>query len=295
MATEEGRESGQWLAFTAPAKLNLFLHVVGRRIDGYHELQTLFQLLDWGDRVLVRMREDGEIRRVEGASGVPVEADLAVRAALSLKAETGVRQGVDLRVEKRIPMGGGLGGGSSDAATVLRVLDRLWQTRLPVDRLAEIGLALGADVPVFVRGRSAFAGGVGEDLTPVDLGERHYAVVDPGAHVGTAAVFQAADLTRDSPRITIPLLASEETWRNDLEPVVRRALPAVGEAIQWLSAFGPARLTGSGGCCFVECASGRIAEAVAAGCPRPWRAWVARGVDRSPLLAELDLAFGAVD
>jgi 4-diphosphocytidyl-2-C-methyl-D-erythritol kinase len=295
VATEEVLASGQWLSFTAPAKLNLFLHVVGRRIDGYHELQTLFQLLDWGDRILVRMRADGEIRRIEGALGVPAENDLAVRAARILKAETGARHGVDLRIQKRIPMGGGLGGGSSDAATVLRVIDRLWKTHLPVDRLAEIGLALGADVPVFVRGRSAVAGGVGEELTSVDLGERHYAVLDPGVQVGTAAVFQAPDLTRDSPRLTIPLLPDEQSWRNDLEPVVRRGFPAVGEAIRWLSAFGAARVTGSGACCFVECASETVAEAVVARCPRPWRAWVARGVDRSPLLAELDLAFGSVD
>lgn len=295
MTTEDDLTGGQWLSFTAPAKLNLFLNVVGRRRDGYHELQTLFQLLDWGDRVLVRPREDGQIKRVAGALGVTADEDLAVRAAVRLKAETGTRLGVELRVEKRIPMGGGLGGGSSDAATVLRALDRLWQTHLPVGRLAEIGLALGADVPVFVRGRSAFAGGIGEDLTPVDLGERHYVVVDPGVHIGTAEVFQAADLTRDSPRITIPLLPAEQTWRNDLERVVRRGFPSVGEAIEWLSMFGAARLTGSGACCFVECASAQAAGAVVENCPRPWRAWVARGVDRSPMLAELDRAFGAVD
>lgn len=281
-----------WRNFSAPAKLNLFLHVTGRRADGYHELETVFQLLDWGDRVAVRVRPDGEVRRVAGPPGVPSAEDLAVRAALRLKAETGQTLGADLLVDKRVPMGGGLGGGSSDAATVLLALDRLWQTDLGVDRLGAIGLTLGADVPVFVRGRSAFARGIGEVLTPIELGERHYVVLDPGIPVNTAAVFQAPDLTRDSPPMTIPLLPDAPLRRNDLEQVVRRLHPTVAAAIGWLSEFGEARLTGSGGCCFVECESALAAESIVVRCPDPWRAWAVRGVDRSPVLDEVDRSAG---
>lgn len=284
-------EASGWRVFTAPAKLNLFLHVTGRRPDGYHTLETVFQLLDWGDRVAIRARDDGEIVRVAGPRGVAADDDLAVRAARRLKRETGARQGAEIRIEKRIPMGGGLGGGSSDAATVLVVLDRLWQTGLGTDQLAELGLALGADVPVFVRGRSAFASGIGERLVPLILGERHYVVIDPGVAVATARVFQAPDLTRDSPPLTIPGLASGASLRNDLEPVVRRLHPAVGAAIDWLAAFGPARLTGSGGCGFVEVATAAAAAAVVTRCPRGWRAFAARGVDVSPLGDEIERAF----
>jgi 4-diphosphocytidyl-2-C-methyl-D-erythritol kinase len=287
-----GDEASGWRVFTAPAKLNLFLHVTGRRPDGYHTLETVFQLLDWGDRVAIRPRDDGEIVRRGGPPGVAADDDLAVRAARLLKRETGARRGAEIHLEKRIPMGGGLGGGSADAATVLVVLDRLWQTGLGTERLAELGLALGADVPVFVRGRSAFASGIGERLMPMSLGERHYVVIDPGVAVATARVFQAPDLTRDSRPLTIPGLPAGTPLRNDLEPVVRRLHPAVGAAIDWLSAFGPARLTGSGGCGFVEVASSAVAEAVVAQCPRGWRAVAARGVDVSPLGGELERAFG---
>lgn len=289
MAAEAGQD---WRVFTAPAKLNLFLHVTGRRPDGYHELQTVFQLLDWGDRVAVLPRPDGEIRRVDGPDGVPPELDLAVRAARLLKAESGTPLGADLRIDKVIPMGGGLGGGSSDAATVLVVLDRLWETRFGVERLAALGLSLGADVPVFVRGHTAFAAGIGEQLVPMGLGERHYVVLDPGVAVATGPVFQAPDLTRDSAPLTIPLLPEPAARRNDLERVVRRLHPAVDAAIGWLCRFGAARLTGSGGCCFVEVASASTGAEVAAACPAPWRAWVVRGVDRSPLLGEIARAFG---
>lgn len=292
MAAETAEREAGWRSFTAPAKLNLFLHVTGRRPDGYHELETFFQLLDWGDRVAIRLRSDGEIRRVSGAPGVPPEEDLAFRAARRLQRESGTPLGADLRIDKVVPMGGGLGGGSSDAATVLVALDRLWATALGVERLAGIGLSLGADVPVFVRGRTAFASGVGERLAPIGIGERHYVVVDPGVAVATGPVFQAPDLTRDSAPLTIPLLPPACDRRNDLEAVVRRLHPEVDGAIRWLSRFGAARLTGSGGCCFVEVASVAAAEAVVAGCPERWRAWSVRGVDRSPLLDEVDEAFG---
>lgn len=289
MAAEAGLD---WRVFTAPAKLNLFLHVTGRRPDGYHAIETVFQLLDWGDQVGVRRRNDGEIRRLEGPEGVSPEQDLAVRAARRLKAETGTPLGADLRIDKAIPMGGGLGGGSSDAATVLVVLDRLWGTRLGVERLAEIGLSLGADVPVFVRGHTAFAAGIGERLAPMSLGERHYVVLDPGVVVATGPVFQAPDLTRDSVPSTIPLLPEPEARRNDLEPVVRRLYPGVESALRWLSRFGAARLTGSGGGCFVEVASPAAGREVLAAFPAGWRGWVVRGVDRSPLLDEVERAFG---
>lgn len=289
MAAEADQE---WRVFTAPAKLNLFLHVTGRRSDGYHELETVFQLLDWGDRVAVRPRTDGEIRRIDGPDGIPEDQDLAMRAARLLKSESGTRLGVDLRIDKAIPIGGGLGGGSSDAATVLVVLDRLWETCLGVERLAALGLSLGADVPVFVRGHTAFAAGIGEQLVPMGLGERYYVVVDPRVAVATGPVFQASDLTRDSVPLTIPRLPEPAARRNDLERVVRRLHPAVDAAIRWLARFGDARLTGSGGCCFVEIASASTGAEVAARCPAPWRAWVARGVDRSPLFDEVERAFG---
>ncbi len=288
MASETAHPEARWQVFTAPAKLNLFLHVTGRRPDGYHTLETVFQLLDWGDRVAVRSREDGAIVRVDGPPGVPPEADLAVRAARLLKRDTGTAFGAEIRVDKRIPMGGGLGGGSSDAATVLVALDRLWGTDLGTERLADLGLGLGADVPVFVRGRTAFAGGIGERLTSLDLGERHYVILDAGIAVATGPVFQAPDLTRDSAPLKIPGLPARDARRNDLEAVVRRLHPEVDAAIRWLARFGEARLTGSGGCCFIEVASASVGDGIVARCPAPWRAWSVRGVDRSPLLAEVE-------
>src|SRR5689334_19670342 len=192
-----------WSEWPAPAKLNLFLHVVGRRADGYHLLQTVFQLLDWGDRVRLRPREDGRVVRVSGLAAIPPERDLAVRAAIELRRATGTELGADICVDKQIPIGGGLGGGSSDAATVLVALNEIWDTRLREDELAHIGLQLGADVPVFVHGHSAWAEGIGEQLTAIELAPRHYVVIDPRVHVPTADLFQAAELTRNSPPLTI--------------------------------------------------------------------------------------------
>ena len=197
-----------WTRWPAPAKLNLFLHIVGRRDDGYHLLQTVFQLLDWGDEVRLRVRDDGEIRRVDPLPGVPDDADLGVRAALALQRATGCRLGADIAIEKRVPIGGGLGGGSSDAATVLVALNALWGTGLDDDALADIAHGLGADVPVFVRGTSAWAEGVGERLTPLALPERWFVVVDPGVSVPTRELFQVPELTRNSPQLTIPLFVS---------------------------------------------------------------------------------------
>lgn len=277
-----------WTHWPAPAKLNLFLHVVGRRADGYHELQTVFRLLDLSDRIAIRLRDDGDIVRIEGLDEVPAEHDLAVRAARAVQAASGTRQGADLAIRKQIPVGGGLGGGSSDAATVLRALDRLWGCGLGVDRLAELGLALGADVPLFVRGTSAWADGVGERLRPLELPPQVYLLVDPGVRVATGPVFQAPELTRNTPRTTIAGFLKGDTTRNDLEPVVCRRYPIVAAAIEWLEGFAPARLTGSGGCVFAALPDRTTAERLARSCPQPWRAIVVQSCDRSRLLDRLD-------
>jgi 4-diphosphocytidyl-2-C-methyl-D-erythritol kinase len=270
----------------APAKLNLFLHVTGRRSDGYHDLQTVFQLIDLADDIHIRIRPDGLIERLQGPEGVPAEADLVVRAARALQAASGTQLGASLSVTKRIPMGGGLGGGSSDAATVLVALNKMWNCGLNENDLAAIGVELGADVPVFVRGRSAWAEGRGEDLTPLDLPDRWFALVHPQVHVPTATVFQAPELTRNSPPITMGGFL-QSGGRNDFEPVVRTRYPEVAHALDWLGHFAPARLTGTGSCIFASCASLNEAQDIVTRVPAPWRALVARGINVSPLLALL--------
>lgn len=272
----------------APAKLNLCLHVVGRRADGYHELQTVFQLIDLCDLLAFEVDPSGAVLRVDDAAaapgalaGIPSDDDLVVRAARALQSASGTRLGVRIRVRKRIPMGGGLGGGSSDAATTLRVLDRLWGTDLGIDALAALGLGLGADVPVFVRGRSAVGEGVGERLTPVSLPPRWFLVIHPGVAVPTREVFQAPELRRDSPRLGLrELLAGP--GHNDCEPVVRARVPEVASALDWLAREAPARLTGTGSCIFAAFDSAAAAERVAGRVPDRWRAWVVRGLDESP-------------
>jgi 4-diphosphocytidyl-2-C-methyl-D-erythritol kinase len=278
---------GPW--FPAPAKLNLFLHITGRRADGYHELQSVFRLLDWGDRVRLQVREDGQVRRVgPSVPGVAEADDLAVRAAVLLKNHTNVAQGADITVEKRIPAGGGFGGGSSDAATVLVALNALWETGLDEDALAGLGLQLGADVPVFVRGCNAWAEGVGEQLTPLALPPAWYVIADPGVHVPTAALFASPDLTRDAPVAKIADFASGSLLGNAFEPVLRRREPAVEAVLIALDRIGRARLTGSGSGCFVEFATRAAAEQGLARLPKELRAWVAAGVERSPLLDVLE-------
>jgi 4-diphosphocytidyl-2-C-methyl-D-erythritol kinase len=266
----------------APAKLNLFLHVTGRRSDGYHELQTLFQLIDLCDTVGISLRPDGQIERVAGSAVVPAEADLAVRAARALQRATGARLGASLTVRKRIPIGGGLGGGSSDAATTLLALNELWGCRLPPTDLAALGLPLGADVPVFIQGSSAWAEGIGERLTPVTTPARWYVIVYPGVAVSTREVFQSPELTRNSPLITIRAFF-ESGGRNDCEPVVRERAPEVAEALDWLGRHAPARLTGTGSCAFTEHASAADAERVAARVPDRWLSFVAQGLNTSPV------------
>ncbi|QDA56713.1 4-(cytidine 5'-diphospho)-2-C-methyl-D-erythritol kinase [Thermomonas aquatica] len=274
-----------WSAWPAPAKLNLFLQIVGRRADGYHQLQTVFRLLDWGDSVFLRPRMDGVIARVgEGAAGVAEADDLLVRAAKILKNESKCVQGVDIGIEKRIPMGGGFGGGSSDAATVLVALNRLWGLGFDFERLAELGLRLGADVPVFVHGRNAWAEGVGERLTAIDLPSAWYLLASPGVHAATAGLFQAPDLTRNAAPAKIADFLSGTALGNAFEPVLRRREPAVEALFEALARIGTPRLTGSGSGCFVEFATRESAEAALAALPVGVNAWLARGADRSPLL-----------
>lgn len=266
----------------APAKLNLFLHVTGRCANGYHSLQSAFQLLDWGDRLTFRVRDDGLIVRTNEVAGVPQESDLAVRAARRLQAWAGVGLGVDITVGKVLPMGGGLGGGSSDAATTLLALNRLWEVNASRSRLRALALELGADVPFFVFGRNAFAQGVGELLTPLDLPPRWYVVISPEVAVPTAEIFAAPELTRNTKIIKIADFAMSAT-RNDLEPVARVRYPQIGDAIDWLGAFSPARMTGSGACVFSAVEGERAARAIARECPPQWRAWAVRGLDEHPL------------
>jgi 4-diphosphocytidyl-2-C-methyl-D-erythritol kinase len=281
-------EADGWSLWPAPAKLNLFLRLVGRHPDGYHLLQTVFQLLDWGDRVWLRPRSDGLIVRHAGAAGVEPQQDLAVRAAQALAAATGATAGADIRVDKQIPLGGGFGGGSSDAASVLVGLDQLWGTQLSRERLAAIGAGLGADVPVFVGGHSAWAEGIGERLTPLALPPRWFLLLDPGVAVSTAGLFQAPDLTRNAPPLTMADFDFDQTVGNAFELLLRQRAPAVDAALTALSRFGSARLTGTGSGCFVAFASRTAAEHAAAALGGAWRVWVARGVDRSPLLDRLD-------
>jgi 4-diphosphocytidyl-2-C-methyl-D-erythritol kinase len=274
--------------WSAPAKLNLMLHVIGRRADGYHELQTVFQLIDLCDSLEIVVREDGEISRTEGPPGVAAADDLTVRAAQALKAATRSTLGANISIKKRIPLGGGLGGGSSDAATTLVALNQLWNTGLDPAQIAAIGAKLGADVPIFVTGRSAWAEGIGERLTPSALpGPAWFLVIYPGVTVPTASVFQAPELTRNSPPTTMRGFL-ETGGRNDCEAVVRAQFPVVGEALDWLARHASARLTGTGSCVFAKFARAVDAERVAARVPDTWRAFVASGIDESPLLKELD-------
>jgi 4-diphosphocytidyl-2-C-methyl-D-erythritol kinase len=271
--------SGPW---PAPAKLNLLLHITGRRADGYHELQTLFQFLTFGDWLYFDLRMDGEVRLAGEPAGVPAAADLCVRAARLLKEATGSNAGVTIYNDKRLPSGGGLGGGSSDAATTLAVLNKLWKPGLSRDELAELGLSLGADVPVFVHGEAAWAEGVGEVLIPVTLPEPWFLVVNPLVSVSTANIFSDPGLTRDTPRTKIPDPLTG-VGKNDCEAVVRRRYPEVAAALDWLNAFAPARMTGTGGCVFAAFDSEAAASVVAGQVPASWSSFFARGVNLSPL------------
>jgi 4-diphosphocytidyl-2-C-methyl-D-erythritol kinase len=270
------------LTCPAPAKLNLFLHVVGRRADGYHLLQTLFRFIDLSDTLHFTLRKDGAVRRVSQLEGVPEEQDLCVRAARLLQQECGCGLGVDIGVEKRIPMGGGLGGGSSDAATTLLALNKLWNLGLTRDRLMALGLQLGADVPVFIFGENAFAEGVGERLQAYPLPEAWYVVLFPPVHVPTALVFSRPELTRDTISLKIRDLSTHRL-QNDLQPVVCRLYPEVESHLAWLGQFGPAMMTGSGACVFAGFGDEAAAQAVLQQLPEGMRGIVARGLQRHPL------------
>ena len=278
----------------APAKLNLFLHITGRRPDGYHTLQTVFQLLDWGDTLHFMRREDGLITRSTEIADVPPEHDLTVRAASLLKAHTGSAQGVDIEIEKRLPMGAGLGGGSSDAATTLLALNRLWKLDLPRLELQELALKLGADVPFFVFGKNAFAQGVGEALDVVQLPPRHFLVVTPRVHVPTAAIFSEKTLTRNSKALIITDFPAELScntdWpesfgRNDMQAVVVGKYAEVAQVLRWFENIAPARMSGSGASVFAAFRSKAEAETVQAKLPGEWNSAVAAGLDQHPLFA----------
>lgn len=271
------------LTLPAPAKLNLFLHITGRRPDGYHLLQTVFQFLEQADTLHFRSRPDGDIHLSPELPGVPAGSNLIVRAARLLQAHTGCTAGADILLEKRLPMGGGIGGGSSDAATALLGLNHLWALNLPLDELARLGLSLGADVPVFVRGQAAWAEGVGEDLTPVDIPEPWYLVLTPDAHVSTADVFRHPQLTRHTPAITVAAFLGgglARSVRNDCENIVRQLSPEVDAALNWLAQHGTARMTGTGACCFIACPDRATAEHLLATSPIP--GFVSRGCNQSP-------------
>lgn len=269
-------------SYPAPAKLNLFLHVIGRRQDGYHLLQSVFRFIDYGDGISFEVRKDGAISRKNIVAGVSPEQDLCVRAARLLQQETRCGMGADIFLDKRLPLGGGLGGGSSDAATTLIVLNRLWGLDLSREELQRLGLRLGADVPVFVFGENAFAEGVGEKLRAVVLPPAWYVVLVPPLNISTAEIFASPELTRD----TIPIRIADfsaERGHNDLEPVVCRKFPQVAEHLAWLEGFGDARMTGSGACVFAGFAAEEEARRVFAQKPETFKGFVARGLDRHPL------------
>jgi 4-diphosphocytidyl-2-C-methyl-D-erythritol kinase len=276
------------LSCPAPAKLNLFLHVIGRRADGYHLLQTLFRFIDLNDTLHFNLRDDGEIHRLTQIAAVPEAEDLCVRAAKLLQQATGCRFGVDIELEKVIPMGGGLGGGSSDAATTLLALNRLWQLNLPRERLMALGLTLGADVPVFIFGENAFAEGVGEKLQTYDLPDSWYLVLTPPAHVPTAQIFTDPELTRNTISMTMRALPMGRHYKsgqfgNDLQPVACRLYPVIAQYLAWLKQYSPALMTGSGACVFAEFPTEAAAAAVLKVLPKNMCGFIARGLQHHPM------------
>ncbi|MBF0256097.1 MAG: 4-(cytidine 5'-diphospho)-2-C-methyl-D-erythritol kinase [Gammaproteobacteria bacterium] len=271
----------------APAKLNLMLRILGRRPDGYHLLQTVFQFLDYSDELGFAVNASGRVRLLNPQPGIPSEQDLVVRAAELLQRQSQSRQGVDIQLHKRIPMGGGLGGGSSDAATTLLALNQLWELNWSRQRLAELGLQLGADVPIFVQGQAAWAEGVGERLQPIALPEPWYLCLTPACHVSTAAVFGSAELTRDASPIRIAAFLSGDR-SNSCEALVRRQYPPVDAAMGWLERHGQARLTGTGATVFLDCADQSEAEGLLQLAQQQgFAGFVARGMNQSPLHTKL--------
>jgi 4-diphosphocytidyl-2-C-methyl-D-erythritol kinase len=286
----------------APAKLNLFLHVTGRRADGYHLLQSVFQLIDQSDTLDFDLRDDDRIVRVNEVPGVPEEQDLIVRALRALQAEYERRHGklppgIDVRIAKRLPMGGGLGGGSSDAATALMAANHLWQAGLSDAELMALGLPLGADIPFFLFGETAFAEGVGEALQAVPGPDCWYVVIEPGVAVPTVAIFTAPDLTRNTKAVTVADFLGRNSGsqglvgfgKNDLQDVATRLFPPVAEAVEWLSGYGAARMTGSGACVFSAFSTEQEAEQVLTQVPAKWKAWKARSLTKHPMKSLLQI------
>lgn len=276
--------------FPAPAKLNLFLHVIGRRKDGYHLLQTVFRFLDFSDQLSFRLRADGMIKLHNPITGVPEDKDLCIRAAKLLKHKTGTEQGVDIFLQKQIPMGGGLGGGSSDAATTLLALNQLWELHLNRERLLELGLQLGADVPVFIFGQNAFAEGIGEKLSAIELPPAWYLVLVPSVQVSTAEVFASKELTRNTIPIKIPPFS---VWHghNDLELVVCRTYPEVARCLEWLKRLENTTITamsGSGACVFAEFKTGLAAQTAFEQIPGDMKGFVAKGLDCHPMYQSIE-------
>ncbi len=283
------------LTWLAPAKLNLFLHITGQRADGYHELQTVFQFLDYGDELKFALRADSKIQRVQNIEGIDAEEDLVVRAAHALQKACACQQGIDIYLNKNLPMGAGLGGGSSDAATTLHALNQIWSCDLSHDALADIGLKLGADVPIFVHGYAAFAEGIGEKLTSIELEQPWYLVITPDIHVSTAEIFADLELTRDCPAIKIRDLADSD-WDNVCLPVVKKHYPAVAQALEMLGQYAEARMSGTGASVFAafeteaEAKQVRdsLRDATQVGMPVAWKDFIAKGVNISPLQKQLN-------
>ncbi len=277
----------QELTLPAPAKLNLFLHITGRREDGYHLLQTLFQFLDYSDEIHLNVRGDGVIRRTNDIEGIPEQDDLVIKAAKLLKNHVGVNYGVDISVSKKLPMGGGLGGGSSDAATVLQGLNTLWGCQLSDNELAALGLQLGADVPIFVHGHAAWAEGVGEKIKSVDLPEPWFLVVRPDVHISTENIFSEQGLTRNCKPIKMSHFLGGQSM-NVFEPLVRKSYSEVDDALNWLSQFAESKLTGSGSCIFASFPEENEAVNVLEKLPKQWKGFVAKGKCISPLKVALN-------
>ena len=271
----------------SPAKLNLFLHILGRYDNGYHKLQSLFQMLDYGDKLAFDINHTGTIAMSTPLKGVKDEDNLIIRAAKLLAAQTKTKLGAHISLEKCLPMGGGIGGGSSNAATTLVALNALWSTRLSVHQLADIGLQLGADVPIFVRGETAFAEGVGEQITPAPQPEQWFLVANPNVHISTGEIFTAQELTRNTPSIDWADYKFEET-RNDCQQLVVNRYPEVAKLLQWLVHYAPSRMTGTGACVFAPFSDESLANDVQGKLSSSWQSFVAKGVNRSPLLEKLE-------
>jgi len=270
----------------APAKLNLFLHIIGKRVDGFHLLQTVFQFIELADKIDFTITESGLIKRNKYSSVVDESNDLIIKAANKIKEISGSKLGVDICVEKNIPVGAGLGGGSSDAATTLVALNELWNVGLPAEELTKIGLSLGADIPFFIHGSAAWAEGIGDELTPIDLNECFYLVIYPDCSVSTKSIFAASDLTRSTPRITIRDF-HEGRVKNDCESCVRSRYSTVAEALDWLGKYADSKLTGTGACLFAKFADEKKANQVKSELPKRWQGFVVKGINKSPLLEKL--------